>query len=73
MYAEADGLNGSTKPDLSRANSNERAELSAQNALKEMPASAPTPMTELYSVSGFQELDTTGRAVQCWWVIIMNK
>lgn len=43
--------------------SNGPAELSAENAMKEMPASAPASMTELYRGTDFHELDTTGRAV----------
>lgn len=60
MYAGA-GFDGSMKPDRSPAESNVPAELSAQNALKEMPASSPAPRAELEGVSNMHELDGAGR------------
>jgi hypothetical protein len=51
-------FDGSMKPDRSPAESNVPAELSAQNALKEMPASS---RAELQGVSNMYELDGAGR------------
>jgi hypothetical protein len=63
MYAEAGGLEQPAKPDLSPAESNGPVELSAQNALKEMPASSLAPMAELHGGSDIHELDGTVRAI----------